>query len=128
MKKLLLKFWLQDECGGVPKGKFHNLTVLAIPSLNYSNGGVPFFLLSTEARNVKSDEGDFVHHEPGFTLFVKSYEVIESLSDSDWKEYIKMDVFKRPNDYSLTFYAKEESENNCTTDGQLCMDIPVFIF
>ena len=128
MKKLLLKFWLQDVCVGVPKGKFHNLTVLAIPSLNYSNGGVPFFLLSTEARNVKSDEGDFFNHEPWFTLFVKSYEVIESLSDSDWKEYIKMDVFKRPNDYSLTFYAKEESEYNGTTDGQLCMDIPVFIF
>ena len=61
-------------------------------------------------------------------MFVKSYEVIESLSDSDWKEYIKMDVFKRPNDYSLTFYAKEESEYNGTTDSQLCMDIPVFIF
>ena len=128
MKKLLLKFWLQDECGGVPKGKFHNLTVLVVPSLDYSNGGVPFFLLSTEARKLKSDEEEYVHHEPGFSLFVKSYEVIESLSDFDWKDYIKMDASKRVNDYCLTFYAKEESENNNSTDGRLCMDIPVFIF
>ena len=123
--EVILKFWMQDGENGIPCGKFHNLVIKAVPALDYSNQEKPFIYLTSERRVDKLEDGDRSYDEPGYTILVKSYEIVEELSDKDWENYIKLKVFDRHRDLQLSLFAKhvpfDESDK---TDGFLCMDIP----
>ena len=123
MEKVILKFWIQDEKNGVPRGKFHNLVIKAVPALDYSNQGKPYVYLTSERRVEKYEDGDHSYDEPGYMFLVKSYEIVEELSDKNWKKHIKLEVFDRIRDFQLSLFAKDVPVDKHTTDGLLCMDI-----
>ena len=123
--EVILKFWMQEEKGSVLCGKFHNLVIKAVPALNYSNNGKPYIYLTSEHRVDKYEDGDCPYDEPGYMMLVKSYEIVEELSDKNWKKYIKLNVFDRIGDLQLSLFAKQVPVNKVNkTDGFLCMDIP----
>ena len=123
--EVILKFWMQDGKNGIPCGKFHNLVIKAVPALDYSNQEKPFIYLTSERRVDKLEDGDRSYDEPGYMILVKSYEIVEELSDKDWENYIKLEVFDRHRDLQLSLFAKHVPvDERGKTDGFLCMDIP----